>query len=174
MRQVVAFVVLLVLLVALQTVAQPPGGAAGKMPSPAKIPSPKVAPSKAPSPSPRLVAVAETKLLMEGLTHPNFQGMEKILKSEEIDSDSWVFARGQALLIAETGNLLMLRPPKTSGQDAWMKAAGELRDAGTGMAQTIATRDRARSRSALTNLAATCNACHQTFQVNTKITAFAP
>jgi len=137
--------------------------------SPTLAPSPKM--KAAP---PRLVAVAETKLLMEGLAHPNFQGMEKILKSDEIDADSWVFARGQALLVAETSNLLMLRPPKNSGQDAWMKASGELRDAASGMAQTLATRDRARSRSALTNLAATCNSCHQTFQVKQKIAAFAP
>ena len=68
----------------------------------------------------------------------------------------------------------MLRPPRNSGQDAWMKSAGELRDAATGLAQTLASRDRTRSRAALTNLAATCNACHQTFQVKTKVTAFAP
>ena len=29
--------------------------------------------------------------------------------------------RGQALLLAETGNLLLLRPPKTQGRDTWWR-----------------------------------------------------
>jgi len=154
------FALLAGLLAALPVGSQPPsGGSPGKMKTPT---------------APRLVPIAETKLLMEGLNQPNFQGLEKILKNAEIDADSWTFARGQALLIAETGNLLMMRPPRNSGQDAWMKSAGELRDAARGLAQTLATRNRERSRSALTNLAATCNSCHQTFQVKTKVTAFAP
>ena len=160
--RLLAFTALLGLLVVLPVASQPPRSAPTKMPPPTKLSQP------------RLVPIAETKLLMEGLAQPNFQGMEKILKGEEIDADSWVFARGQALLVAETSNLLMLRPPRNSGQDAWMKSAGELRDAASGLAQTLASRDRVRSRSALTNLAATCNACHQAFQVKTKITAFAP
>jgi cytochrome c556 len=162
MPRLLAVAALFGLLVAVPAVSQPPGGAPGKMKAPTK-----------PSP-PRLVPVADTKLLMEGLAQPNFQGMEKILKGDEIDAESWAFARGQAILLAETSNLLMLRPPRNSGQDAWMKSAAELRDGATGLAQTLASRDRARSRAALTNLAATCNACHQTFQVKTKITAFAP
>src|SRR5262245_25874627 len=69
--------------------------------------------------APRLVPVAETKLLMEGLAHPNFQGAKNILRAEKIEKEDWTFVRGQALIIAETGNLLMLRPPNNTGQDAW-------------------------------------------------------
>ena len=38
--------------------------------------------------------------------------IERLLSQKPADVQSWTFARGQALLIAETGNLLMLRPPK--------------------------------------------------------------
>src|SRR5437660_360637 len=95
--------------------------AAGLMTAPATPqPTPGTRP-KIPTPKtqPRLVPVAETKLIMEGLTHANFQGLEKILKSTDIDAETWAFARGQALLIAESGNLLMIRPPNNSGQDTW-------------------------------------------------------
>ena len=123
--------------------------------------------------APRLTPVAETKLLMEGLTQANFQGLEKILKGDQIDSDSWTFARGQALLIAESGNLLMMRPPRNGGQDAWMKGASELRNSSAQLAKIVAKRDVEESRAGLQRLATTCNNCHQTFRVPTKIKAFA-
>jgi hypothetical protein len=128
--------------------------------------------ASADSAGPRLVAVAETKLLMEGLTHANFQGLEKILKGKEIDDETWGFARGQALLIAEAGNLLMLRPPRGTGENAWMKDCGELRDSATSLAKSIATRDVERCRASLVQLAGTCNRCHQAFQVKTRVSAF--
>ena len=119
---------------------------------------------------PRLVPVAETKLLMEGIAQVNFQGLEKNLKNADIDAEGWTFARGQALLVAECGNLLMLRPPKNSGQDAWMRTASELRDNASSLSRVLATRDLARSRSGLNQLATTCNKCHQSFRVQTRLT----
>src|SRR5687768_5443187 len=78
--------------------------------------------------TPKLEPVAETRLLMEGLAHSNFRGLERNLTKNPIDDQSWVYARGQALLIAETGNLLMLRPPKTSGaQPIWFGHSMDLR-----------------------------------------------
>jgi hypothetical protein len=123
---------------------------------------------------PKLVPVAETKIVMEGIAHANFQGLERILQSREIDAESWGFARGQALLIAETGNLLMIRPPRNAGEEAWLRIAGELRDSASGLAKTVASRDLERSRAGLIQLAGTCNRCHQTFRVQTRITAFEP
>src|SRR5438094_8585392 len=77
--------------------------------------------------TPKLEPVAETRLLMEGLAHANFRGLERNLLKKPIDDQSWTFARGQALLIAETANLLMLRPPKNPGENAWMERSMELR-----------------------------------------------
>src|SRR6266542_4317428 len=74
---------------------------------------------------PRLEAVAETKLLMDGLAMANFRGLGRTLKERAPTAEQWAFARGQALLLAETANLLMLRPPKNAGQDAWMERAGD-------------------------------------------------
>jgi len=123
---------------------------------------------------PRLVPVAETKLLMEGLAHPNFLGIERILKSDEADAESWAFARGQAILIAESANLLMMRPPKNAGQDAWMQHATRLRDQSTDLARSIAKKDLNASRAGLITLGNQCNSCHQTFRVPMKVSAFAP
>jgi hypothetical protein len=122
--------------------------------------------------TPKLEPVAETKLLMEGLVHPNFQALEKTLKNDEIDKDSWTFARGQALLIAESGNLLMLRPPNNTGQDDWMKNAMELRSSATELARAVSSKNPTRCRTSLVLLSNSCNNCHQTFHVPVSVKPF--
>jgi hypothetical protein len=116
------------------------------------------------SASPKPEPVAETKLLMEGLLQANVRGLEKNLRQAPADAETWTFVRGQALLIAETGNLLMLRPPRSGGQEAWMAHAADLREKATGLARLAAARDAAGSRRALADLSGTCNRCHQTFR----------
>lgn len=122
---------------------------------------------------PKPEPVAETRLLMEGLNQPNFRGLERLLKDKPGDVEAWTFARGQALLIAETGNLLMLRPPRAKAQDVWMERAAELRDAATTLARAAGKRDWERSQNALRDLAGSCNRCHQTFRVAVRLTPFA-
>jgi hypothetical protein len=122
---------------------------------------------------PRLEAVAETKLLMEGLLHSNFRGLENHLKQRPADLETWAFVRGQALLIAEGGNLLMLRPPKNAGQDVWLDRAADLREQATRVAQQAAARDLERCQLALIELAGTCTRCHQSFRIPVQIRPFA-
>src|SRR4051794_28395079 len=83
---------------------------------------------------PKLEPVAETKLLMEGLAFPNFKALEKHLRQKPEDVQVWTFARGQALLVAETANLLMLRPPKNQGQAEWFDRAMQLRSSANQLA----------------------------------------
>ena len=123
-------------------------------------------------PAPRLVPVADTRLLMEGLAHANFRGLEKLLKEKPAEDEAWGFARGQALLIAETGNLLMLRPPRNPGEKAWLERAGDLRAAAGQLGKALAAHDFDQSRQGLSSLANRCNACHQTFRVKTRIVPF--
>jgi hypothetical protein len=128
---------------------------------------------QAPGPPPRLEPVAETRLLMEALNLSNFRGLEKQLRQKPADADAWTFARGQALLIAETGNLLLLRPPRNPGQAAWMDRAAELRTTATRLARAAANRDYERSRAGLGEVAHSCNRCHQTFRVAVRVVPFA-
>ena len=121
----------------------------------------------------RLEAVAETKLLMEGLAGPNLRGLGKILADKPADAEAWGFARGQALILAETGNLLLLRPPRSAGgEDLWMKHATELRDAGTALGRAAAAKDYLRARAGLAGVANTCNRCHQAFRVGHRVDPF--
>ena len=116
--------------------------------------------------------MAETKLLMNGLAHANFRGLERLLTEKPAEAQAWTFARGQALLIAETANLLLLRPPKKQGQAAWFERAIELRKLATQLAGTLAQCDYPASRAGLQRLAQSCNRCHQTFRVEVEIVPF--
>ncbi len=132
------------------------------------------APERLPTPeekfTPKFETLAETKLLMEGLTQPNYRALEKHLEGKgPPDGDTWMFARGQALLIAETGNLLLLRPPRNQGRDTWMRQATDMRQSASDLARRLGNRDLTRSRTALLDLANKCNRCHQTFRVPTRI-----
>jgi hypothetical protein len=122
---------------------------------------------------PTLEPIAETKLLMAGLAHANFKGLERLLMKRPADAQDWTFARGQALLIAETANLLMLRPPKNTGETAWMERATALRTQAAQLSQTLAKKDFEQGRAELGEVAASCNRCHQTFRVPVEIEAFA-
>lgn len=87
-----------------------------------------------------------------------------------MDAEAWHFGRGQSLLLAETANLLMLRPPKSPrAEAAWMARAMEFRDAAVKMAKTTAAKDLPKSQAALLSLAATCNRCHETFRVEMRV-----
>src|SRR6476469_1008338 len=107
--------------------------------APESASQPKPRPTQAAMPTasgPRLEPVAETKLVMDGLAKPNFDGMTKHLKDRPADAETWAFVRGQALLVAESGNLLMMRPPKaTALQTDWMARAADVRAAGVKLAK---------------------------------------
>lgn len=166
MKANLTYTALLVLIgvLTLSATAQQPAKTA-----PAQLPAPKPA-----APAPKLEAVAETKLLMEAMAQPNYASLEKHLAQRPADADSWAFTRGQALLLAETGNLLMLRPPRSGGQDVWMQRSTELREAGANLARQAAARDYERSQTALRDVAVVCNRCHQNFRVPTRVGAAAP
>jgi hypothetical protein len=121
-------------------------------------------------PPPRLVPVAETRLVMEGLTKPNFDGLARTFRQKPADVEGWAFARGQALLVAESANLLLIRPPRTrQAQEAWAPRAVELREAGVKLAQAAGTRDYVAARAGIANLANACNRCHEAFRVPVRI-----
>ena len=123
---------------------------------------------------PRLEPVAETRLLMEGLAHANFRGLERNLAKKPIDDQSWTFARGQALLIAETANLLMLRPPRNPGENAWFELSMALRSQASQLAQILAKKDLEQAKAGMTQLANSCNRCHQSFRIPVEIVPFQP
>ncbi|MBA4187015.1 MAG: hypothetical protein C0467_03255 [Planctomycetaceae bacterium] len=116
--------------------------------------------------------IAETKLLMNGLAAANLRGLGKLLREKPTDAEAWAFARGQSLIIAETGNLLLMRPPRTAGQELWLGHAADLRDSADKLARAVAAKDYPKARANLASLANVCNRCHQAFQVPNRVDPF--
>lgn len=111
---------------------------------------------------------------MEGLADPNTQALGKLLANKPKDAEAWAFARGQALLLAEAGNLLLMRPPRNkAGEEAWQTHAADLRDQATGLARAAAAKDYLQARTALAGVGNACNRCHQTFRVAVRVDPFA-
>jgi hypothetical protein len=134
-----------------------------------------VAHSQPPRPkaAPRLEPVAETKLLMEGLAGPNSRALGKLLAARPKEDAAWNFARGQALLLAETGNLLLMRPPAAGGADAWAASAVELRESAAALARAAAAKNYLQARASLAAVANACNRCHQAARVKVRVDPFA-
>jgi len=112
-----------------------------------------------------LEPVAETRILMLGINLPNFQGLQQRLARQPANKDSWEIVRGEALLIAENGNLLILRDPPAGSRQTWVDRARDLRSAGKRLARAAADRDYARSRDCLADLLNSCNRCHRNYGV---------
>ncbi len=124
-------------------------------------------------PRPRPEPVAETKLLMNGLAAPNFRGLGKTLQNRPATAEGWAFARGQALLVAETANLLMLRPPTGREADGvWLDRAADLREAAGRLGRAAAAADFVKCRVGVAEVANACNRCHQAFRVPQRVTPF--
>ena len=114
--------------------------------------------------------VAETRLVMAGLAKANFDGLVRNLKQQPADADTWVFIRGQSLLVAESANLLMIRPPQNrQAQPLWMARAAEMREAGSKVARAAAKKDYPAAQTALVGLANSCNRCHESFRVPVRV-----
>ena len=147
-------------------------GAMGLSQPPRRGPTPHAAGQNPSRVLPKLEPYAETKLVMEGLAQANFRGLERILAQQPTEDKAWVFGRGQALLLAETGNLLMLRPPRNDGEAVWFQRAADFRTAAVQLATSLGQKDFQRSRTNLHNVANTCNRCHQTFRVSFQVKPF--
>jgi hypothetical protein len=117
---------------------------------------------------PRLVPLAETRVLMDGINWPNFIALQQGLKRPPRDERSWLALRDNALLIAENGNLLLMRSAGKKA-DAWTDRAVSLRTVAARLAEASAEHNASRGRQVLLELARTCDRCHDTFQTGVQI-----
>jgi hypothetical protein len=122
---------------------------------------------------PRLEPIAEISVLMKGINLPNLRGLDRELRQRPTSADAWSNIRGQALLIAENGNLLMLRPPRKLDEETWLARARDLRTVAAQLSESAAARDHEHSVAGLKELANACNRCHQFAKVDVQITSFA-
>jgi len=104
----------------------------------------------------------DTHEFMEYVFQPTFGQLKSAMKEKPKDKKGWFAIKSGALILAEGGNLLLLRGPQDDRAE-WNKYAEAVRSHGGALYQAAQKQD---FESAPTHYAAmvkSCNACHEQF-----------
>jgi hypothetical protein len=118
------------------------------------------------------LAIAKPKLLMDAINEPAFLWLNQTLRGRPTDNRTWQHLSDEAQLVAENGNLLLLRPPQGKKAGAWLDRATALRLQAVHLNQAADKHDFPAARKALIALTGTCTRCHKQFGVPVDVTAF--
>lgn len=99
---------------------------------------------------------------MEYVFEPTFKRLKLAMASQPVDSSGWKTIKSDALILAEGGNLLLLRKPELDAAK-WVDHSIELRDVGGQLYRAAKKKDFPASRKAYELMVTRCNTCHQQF-----------
>lgn len=110
-----------------------------------------------------MVAVeSDVHEFMEYAFEPFFHSLKESLAHQPADKKAWKPIKANSLILAENGNLLMLRGPEED-KAAWNALAAKLREEGKLLYQSAKKRDYELARRHYVNFVTSCNACHEKF-----------
>ena len=93
---------------------------------------------------------------------PTYKRLKVAMTKQPADRAGWKTIKADSMILAEGGNLLLMRTPKKAGAD-WNRWSVEVRELGGKFYRAAKKRD---YKSAKTNYVAmlkSCNACHKKF-----------
>lgn len=99
---------------------------------------------------------------MEYLFQPTYRRLRAAMASEPSGNPAWSAIKSDALILAEGGNLLLIRLPEEDQAD-WVRQSEEVRELGGQFYRAAKSRDFAAARQHYEKMLASCNACHQQF-----------
>jgi hypothetical protein len=99
---------------------------------------------------------------MEYAFQEPYKRLQTGLAAAPADRAAWKIIKSDALLLAESGNLLLTRGP-TENRAAWDAHAVQVRDIGGTLYAAGKARDYDAARASWVTLIESCNACHNTF-----------
>ena len=99
---------------------------------------------------------------MEYYFEPNYKLLKQNLAEAPQDKNAWKPVKAGGLILAEGGNLLLMRVPD---EDAarWQKLSVEVRGAAAELYQAARDQDYEAARGHYTKMLTKCNACHTDF-----------
>ncbi|MBX7104304.1 MAG: cytochrome c [Gemmataceae bacterium] len=100
---------------------------------------------------------------MEGMFQSPYKRLKAAMAAEPKDNAGWKAIRSDALILAEGGNLLLMRLPD-SNVDQWTKYSVDSRDAGAALVKAGKAKDFAKAKEAYHAMLNHCNACHKQFE----------
>lgn len=105
---------------------------------------------------------ADMHEFMEYAFEPFFKQLKQAMKEEPANRKAWVPIKATSLILAENGNLLMLRGPEEKKPE-WDALSQQLRAEGQKLYQSAKKRDFELTTKHYKQFVSNCNACHEKF-----------
>ncbi len=99
---------------------------------------------------------------MEYVFQPTFKRLKPVMAAEPADNAAWKTIKADGLILAEGGNLLLIRQPKDDAAD-WVNHSVQVRDFGGQLYRAAKAKDYTNARKHYESMVKNCNACHQQF-----------
>ena len=106
--------------------------------------------------------VADTRQLMYAMVIPASDFMFSLPYEVPSDDEGWDLVENNAVLLAESGNLLLMR---AEGRQPWVEASRALIDAGEATLMAARARDVDRISELAEDILAPCSGCHDLYLV---------
>ena len=110
--------------------------------------------------APAFQPVASVLQLMEAVVVPSSEALFDVGDNPPKDDQAWVTLRNNAVILAESGNLLMMRP-KDNGD--WMKYSRMLVDAGAFAVKAAEAKDLGKFDEVADQATRACEMCHDQY-----------
>ncbi len=111
---------------------------------------------------PTLKPVASVNQLMKAIIIPSSDAVFQVAMEAPQDDEAWVAVQNSALMLAESGNLLMIGDRAKDTGD-WIKAAQALIEAGTVAFKAAEAKNVDALMEAGDQVYATCEGCHEQY-----------
>ena len=112
---------------------------------------------------PEFKLVADVRQLMNALVIPASDFLFNVPFEVPVDDAGWAVVENNAIRLAESGNLLLLR---TDGREPWAEASRVLLDAGEASLAAARERDVDRLLDLSEDILASCTGCHDLYLID--------
>ncbi|MCA9110441.1 MAG: hypothetical protein KDA52_10860 [Planctomycetaceae bacterium] len=99
---------------------------------------------------------------MEYVFQPTYLRLKPLMSVTEPDNKTWKSIKADSLILAEGGNLLLIRQPEENAVD-WVKHSVHVRDFGGQLYRAAKAKDYPLARKNYESMVENCNACHHQF-----------
>ncbi|MEP3482399.1 MAG: hypothetical protein ABJZ55_24365 [Fuerstiella sp.] len=100
---------------------------------------------------------------MEYVFQPTYRRLKVTMATEPENNSGWKAMKSDALILAESCNLLFPRTPEKDGDD-WKKFSADSRTHGADLYQAARAKDFDKATGAYKMMLNSCNACHRQFE----------
>jgi len=99
---------------------------------------------------------------MEYVFQPTYKRLKVQMATEQKENSNWKAIKSDALILSESGNLLLMRNPETD-EATWRKLSADVRDLGEKLYRSAKSKDEDATQTHYKAMLIKCNACHKSF-----------